>query len=240
MTGAALTIPGQMTFDDVLDAVEAPDTVDEVVEVLEEAPSPPPLDPPRAEEQLGPATQLTVIDPGGTDDHDGRPGSVAPIAEPRRFDVEVIRSTKRRKTAQAQMVGSVLEVRIPSRCSADEERDLVEHFRAKFERTQAAADLDLDERAAELADRFGLPRPDTIRWVTNQQRRWGSCTPVDRSIRLSDRMAGFPLWVVDYVIVHELAHLVIDVHSAEFWALVDRYPLTERARGFLIAKSDES
>lgn len=75
--------------------------------------------------------------------------------------------------------------------------------------------------------------------MTNQSQRWGSCTPDHGTIRLSDRLAGFPDWVVDYVIVHELAHLVELGHTARFWTLVNRYPMSERARGFLIAKAWE-
>jgi predicted metal-dependent hydrolase len=72
-----------------------------------------------------------------------------------------------------------------------------------------------------------------VRWVTNQNGRWGSCTPVDRTIRISHRVQEMPDWVIDYVLVHELAHLVVPSHSAEFWDLVARYPKTERARGYL-------
>ncbi len=153
------------------------------------------------------------------------------------MEVRVIRSARRRKTAQARLVDSVLEVRIPGRSSAAEERELVEHFRARFERTSAAAELDLERRAAQLADRYRLPRPTSIRWVGNQRHRWGSCTPSEGTIRLSDRMAGFPPWVIDYVIVHELAHLMEPNHDAAFWALVERFPRSERARGYLMARS---
>lgn len=135
------------------------------------------------------------------------------------------------------MVDAVLEVRIPGRSTAAEEREFVEHFRNRFARSAAAAAIDLEQRAAHLARRFGLPRPASIRWVGNQRHRWGSCTPADGSIRLSDRMVHFPPWVVDYVIVHELAHLVEGGHGPAFWALVDRYPRTERARGYLMARS---
>jgi predicted metal-dependent hydrolase len=72
--------------------------------------------------------------------------------------------------------------------------------------------------------------------VSNQTSRWGSCTPATREIRISDRIAGFPEWVLDAVVVHELAHLVHLGHTREFWELAHRYPLTERALGFLIAK----
>jgi predicted metal-dependent hydrolase len=154
--------------------------------------------------------------------------------------VVVVRSARRRKTAQARLVGPTLEVRIPARCSAAEERELVDHFKAKFERSQAAGVVDLERRAEQLSSRHGLPAPASIRWVSNQRYRWGSCTPVDGSIRLSDRMARFPDWVIDYVVVHELAHLVEPNHTSEFWALVSSYPLTERARGFLLAKGWDS
>ena len=78
-----------------------------------------------------------------------------------------------------------------------------------------------------------------ITWVETQRSRWGSCSPDDRTIRLSLTLADYPGWVRDYVIVHELAHLLVADHSKRFWELVERYPLTERARGFLIAKGME-
>ncbi len=153
------------------------------------------------------------------------------------FTVEVIRSAKRKKSAQARLVGNVLEVRVPAWISAKQEADFVTHFTEKFERERSTERINLAERAAHLAKIHDLPVPDEIRWVSNQKQRWGSCTPQDRTIRLSDRLASFPTWVIDYVIVHELAHLVELGHTEAFWALTNRYPLTERARGFLIAKS---
>jgi predicted metal-dependent hydrolase len=152
------------------------------------------------------------------------------------MQVEVIRSAKRRKTISARQVGDVLRVSIPATMTkADEERWVGEMVR-RVQRKNTAAVIDLEARAATLARRFGLPSPDSIRWVDNQESRWGSTTPVDRTIRISNRLADFPDWVVDYVIVHELAHLRVPGHNAEFWALVDRYPKAERAKGFLIAK----
>lgn len=68
---------------------------------------------------------------------------------------------------------------------------------------------------------------------------WGSCTMDDGSIRISSRVASFPSWVLDYLLVHELAHLVVGDHSPAFWAVVNRYPKTEHARGYLIAKSTD-
>ncbi len=90
-------------------------------------------------------------------------------------------------------------------------------------------------RALDLNTRYldGEAIPETVRWVDNQNSRWGSCTPADRSIRLSRRLQGMPAWVIDYVLVHELAHLIEIGHTPTFWALVDRYPKAERAKGFL-------
>jgi predicted metal-dependent hydrolase len=150
--------------------------------------------------------------------------------------VEVVRSARRRKTVQARQVGGVLRVSIPAGMSvADEQRWVAEMVR-RMERRAATDGVDLGARAAALADRYGLPRAASIRWVDNQEWRWGSCTPSDRTIRISSRLVGEPGWVLDYVIVHELAHLSVARHNARFWALVNRYPRSERARGFLMAR----
>jgi hypothetical protein len=79
-----------------------------------------------------------------------------------------------------------------------------------------------------------------VRWSDQQTSRWGSCTIDTGAIRLSSRMREFPAWVVDYVLVHELAHLRYRSHGPRFWSLVARYPLAERARGYLIAKGGDA
>jgi hypothetical protein len=79
----------------------------------------------------------------------------------------------------------------------------------------------------------GRAVPTSVSWSQRQGRRWGSCTLATGEIRLSARLRQMPDWVVDYVLVHELVHLLEADHSSEFWSLVERYPRTERARGFL-------
>ena len=103
----------------------------------------------------------------------------------------------------------------------------------------SSSDDDLLERAQRLSDNYlgGLATPESVRWVDNQNSRWGSCTPGDRTIRLSERLQGMPSWVVDYVLVHELAHLLEPGHDAKFWAWVDRYPQAEKAKGYLLGWS---
>lgn len=154
--------------------------------------------------------------------------------------VEVIRSKKRRKTISAQQIGDdLVRVSIPATMTKAEEDHWVDEMRTRFEKRALADRVDLHHRAVELAEQHGFPTPGSVRWVDNQNARWGSCTPVDASIRLSSRMAGFPRWVIDAVLVHELAHLVELGHGPRFDLLCARYPLTERATGYLLAKGFE-
>jgi predicted metal-dependent hydrolase len=154
--------------------------------------------------------------------------------------VEIIRSPRRRSTAQARLVDGVLQVRVPLGLPRKEEDRLVRGFVTRFERSRAAGPVDVAARAAELARTFRLEAPGSVRWVGNQSSRWGSCTISTGDIRISDRLATFPGWVLDYVIVHELCHLTVPDHSPAFWELVNRYPLAERARGYLLAKGTET
>ncbi|UDY24607.1 M48 family metallopeptidase [Nocardioides sp. Kera G14] len=157
-------------------------------------------------------------------------------------EVEVRRSKRRRRTVSAYRDGEKIVVLIPDRLSKKEERDWVEQMVArleKSERKRKPTDDDLMKRALGLSDRYlgGIAIPESVRWVDNQQSRWGSCTPGDRSIRLSARLQGMPSWVIDYVLIHELAHLFEPNHNARFWGWVDRFPQAERAKGYLLGWS---
>jgi predicted metal-dependent hydrolase len=157
-------------------------------------------------------------------------------------EVEVRRSKRRRRTVSAYRDGDRIIVLIPASLSRKEEaewvRTMVERLE-KSEKRRQPSDDDLLQRARGLNDRYlgGLATPDSVRWVENQQSRWGSCTPGDRTIRLSARLRGMPAWVIDYVLVHELAHLMEPGHDAQFWAWVERYPHAERAKGYLLGWS---
>ncbi|HEU5003894.1 MAG TPA: M48 family metallopeptidase [Actinomycetota bacterium] len=160
--------------------------------------------------------------------------------------VEVRRSSRRKATVAARLERGNLIVYLPARMSAAEEAVWVgrmrERLEAKERRKRLNRDGDLERRARELNDRYfgGKLAWSSLSYVGNQNHRYGSCTVGTGAIRLSDSLAGMPAWVRDYVLVHELAHLAVPNHSADFWALVNRYPLTERARGFLIAKGIEA
>ncbi|MGH3332797.1 MAG: M48 metallopeptidase family protein [Nocardioidaceae bacterium] len=152
--------------------------------------------------------------------------------------VEVRRSRRRRRTVAAYREEDRVVVMIPARLSRAEEQEWVATMLArleKAERRRRPSDTGLKRRAIELNERYlgGMAEPETVRWVDNQNSRWGSCTPSDRSIRLSRRLQGMPSWVIDYVLVHELAHLLEAGHTPTFWELVDKYPKAERAKGFL-------
>jgi predicted metal-dependent hydrolase len=159
--------------------------------------------------------------------------------------VEIIRSPRRRKTITAEQRGRKLIVRLPAGMTAAEERAwvdrMVERVTSKERARRLNAIRDLERAAERLNERHfgGRLRWRSIRYVTNQRARFGSCTPVDRTIRISHRVAELPTWVRDYVVVHELAHLVDPSHSRRFWDLVNRYPMTERARGYLMALGAE-
>ncbi|HWU21577.1 MAG TPA: M48 family metallopeptidase [Nocardioides sp.] len=110
----------------------------------------------------------------------------------------------------------------------------------RLPRRRRTPDAELMRRATELSDTYlgGLAVPVSVSWVSNQRSRWGSCTPGDRTIRLSERLQRMPDWVVDYVLVHELAHLLEPQHDERFWAWVGHYPKTELAKGYLLGWSD--
>ena len=153
--------------------------------------------------------------------------------------VKVIRSARRKKTSAARVVDGRIEVRVPATMTAGEEQEVVAELVARVERKRAVQEtpIDLMVRARKLAAVYKLPMAKEVRWVTNQQSRWGSCSYDDGVIRISSRLAKVPDWVLDYVLLHELTHLVEANHGPEFHRLMARYPKAERAEGFLDAMS---
>lgn len=154
--------------------------------------------------------------------------------------VQVVRSNRRRRTAQARVEEGRLKVMVPAGLPPSKEKEVVDELVTKVRRRLASASVDLAERTRALADRYGLPRPVSVTWSERQAHRWGSCTPQQGRIRISSRLASVPPWVLDSVIVHELAHLVEPDHGTGFAELVAKYPLMERAQGYLMALDDRS
>lgn len=152
--------------------------------------------------------------------------------------VEVVRTQRRKRTVSGRVADGRFEVRVPAGLDPKDEARLVADMTARLRRRVVSDDIDLGERASGLAQRYGLRQPTRVEWSGRQMRRWGSCTPVSGHIRISDRLASMPTWVLDSVLVHELAHLEEANHGRRFQTLVRRYPLTERARGYLMAVDD--
>ncbi len=156
------------------------------------------------------------------------------------MNIKIIRSKKRTKTVSARVVEGEFVVQAPASMSEAELQPIIDKLRQRWQKRKARAELDdqaLHRRALELNRQYfgGKLKWDSIKWVANQNSRFGSCTPTNGTIRLSHRLATMPAFVRDYVIVHELAHLVEANHGSKFWKLVNRYPKTERARGYLMA-----
>lgn len=151
--------------------------------------------------------------------------------------VEVRVSPRRRKTASGFWQDGRVVILVPARLNKADRVELVDGLveRVLAQRPNVTtSDRDLGRRANQLADEYlGGVRATSIRWVANQQHRWGSCTSRTGEIRISDRLRYVPGWVLDAVLVHELAHLIEPTHSARFRRLANRYTRTDEADTFL-------
>ena len=160
--------------------------------------------------------------------------------------VVVRRSARRRRTVAAFWEDGKAVVAIPAHFSRAQEKEWVSRMLDKLRRQglrrsagagkrTPATDTALAAHAAALSARYlaGRAVPTSVRWVSNQNSRWGSATPSEGTIRLSDKLRLMPQWVIDYVLLHELAHLLVPGHGPDFWRLLESYPRTERARGYL-------
>ena len=160
------------------------------------------------------------------------------------MDIQIKRSDNRSKTVTARERNGVLEILAPATMSEAELTPIIERLQKRIAGRKVRANIDddgLEKRARELNQQYfeGKLSWHSIRWVTNQNTRHGSCTPSQGTIRISHRLATMPRFVLDYVVVHELAHLLEANHGPKFWKLVNRFPRTERARGYLMATGIE-
>jgi predicted metal-dependent hydrolase len=153
--------------------------------------------------------------------------------------IRIVATRRRRRTVAARLRAGVLELLVPEWMSHAERERWAQEMRTRLERRMERSqpsDERLVERARSLNDRhFG----GRLRWTSvafdDMSHRWGSCTFTTGAIRIARRAASLPDWVLDYLLVHELAHLEHSDHGPAFHELENRYPLTERARGYLMA-----
>ncbi len=155
--------------------------------------------------------------------------------------VRILRSRKRRRTVSARLVKDILVVRAPEHMPEDHLERAIVRLRSRIERRNLKDGLNRDQalirRAVDLNARFfdNRLKINSIEYVTGQTSKFGCCNCRTGQIRISHRVGAMPDWVRDYVIIHELAHLVVPSHSRDFWEIVNRYRFAERARGYLIA-----
>jgi hypothetical protein len=154
-------------------------------------------------------------------------------------DVQLRLSARRRTTVSAFRESGVVVISAPVRIRGDELLPLAEQLLNRLI-SQAQGKYPSDEllakRAGELAKRWlppGHPAPASVRWSSSQARVWGTCVADDGAIRIATRLRGMPDYVLDYVLLHELAHLVHTGHGPQFDDLLAAFPDRDRARGFL-------
>ena len=153
-------------------------------------------------------------------------------------EIRVIRSSRRKKSIGAYREQGAIVISVPARLSNSKVSavipELVEKILTK-EAKERLTDSQLHERSLYLLGKY-LPEfvitPASVTWRSMNE-RWGSCTTVDRTIRISDRLNGAPEYVVDYLLVHELIHLMIPDHGVEFEGLLARFESSDRASAYL-------
>jgi hypothetical protein len=202
--------------------------------------TPPEAQPDEAQPDEAPIYAESAESPDHSDhsdhlDHNGNEGTARPPGWP---EVEVRVSARRRKTSEARWVGGRIVVSLPAHLSGPAREKtiswLVDRLVTKHPLRAAVGDRELMTRAVALSDRYRIgARPTSVRWVTNQSARWGSCSYHSGEIRLSHRLRSVPEWVLDAVLVHELAHLVHPNHSPAFHELANGYRRHHEAGIFL-------
>ena len=153
-------------------------------------------------------------------------------------EIVVIRSARRKKNISAYRAGGRIVVSIPARMSRADERAMVPEMVAKIRAQEAAITMSesaLADRIDQLLRKFAPEitiRPSDVSWRAMRE-RWGSCTSVDRRIRISDRLKGAPAHALDYVLFHEAIHLEISDHGDEFKAILGRFCYADVATAYL-------
>ena len=153
-------------------------------------------------------------------------------------EILVIRSTRRKKSASAYRQGGRIVISLPARMSKAEEAqvvpELIAIIRSREESktpSESALATRIDQLLGELAPEI-TARPASVSWRPMRE-RWGSCTTLDRTIRISDRLKLAPAYALDYVLFHEAIHLQWSDHGTEFTDTLARFEDSELASAYL-------
>ena len=162
------------------------------------------------------------------------------------MEVKIICSQKRKKTVSARMVKDKMLVYAPDGIPAVHLERIIQNFKRRFKQQRLKKELNTKEDLAVIAQRLneryfkGKLEIAAIEYITDQYKKFGCCNYKSKVIRISHRLLEMPPWVRDYVVFHEMAHIIEPNHSRAFWKIVSRYRLAERARGYLMAKGFET
>ncbi|MCX5700528.1 MAG: M48 family metallopeptidase [Candidatus Omnitrophica bacterium] len=157
------------------------------------------------------------------------------------MEVKIIRSSRRRRTISARLVKDMLLIQAPALLSQERLDKIVTGFKLKFEKKRLKEELDRKDDLADIAGRlnqkyFGNKlKINSIKYVTTQNCKFGCCNYRTGEIRISHKIGFMPTWVREYVLIHEMAHLIEPNHSKAFWDILSCYKLSERAKGYLMA-----
>lgn len=153
-------------------------------------------------------------------------------------EIIVIRSKRRKRNLSAYRQGGRIVISIPASMTKADERAMVPQMIAKIRSQEAArtpSESALAQRIDSLLSEFApeiLERPQSVTWRSMRE-RWGSCTSVDRTIRISDRLQLAPEYALDYILFHEAIHLAHNDHGEQFTAILARFPDSELASAYL-------
>jgi hypothetical protein len=158
------------------------------------------------------------------------------------YKIEIVRSNKRIRTISARLKNGIMFVNAPANTPEKELQKVIEKFKNSFARKAKRWELNKTQNLKDIAEKLnseyfeGKLNITSIEYSTNQNSRFGCCNVKTGRILVSHRLAQMRVWVRDYVIIHELAHLIVPNHSKAFHELMTRYKLGERAKGYLMAK----
>jgi len=162
------------------------------------------------------------------------------------YEIKIIRSDNRRKTISARLIENTMLVHAPGSISDVELKKIIDKLKRRLHNKKIRNELNKTQGLIVAADRLNKEYFNnkleiiSITYSANQDKIFGSCNYKTKEIRISHQLVQMPCWVRDYVIIHEMAHLIESNHSKAFWDIVYRYRLTERARGYLMAKGLDS
>ena len=124
---------------------------------------------------------------------------------------------KDKKNSSARLIGHTIHINVSTHLSTDLQN---RHIATLISRCIARHRLpDLEQKIATL-NRKHFNQPINNIYFKNNKSNWGSCSR-KRNINISTRLLFAPDDVLEYVCIHELAHLIVPNHSERFWTLVE-------------------